>query len=111
MEAAASGLRFAATVQPLDAGNPAACPDVPLDFPFVVNGSAVPVSCYANCDSSTLVPCLNVNDFNCFLNQYGAGSTYANCDNSTLVPVLNVNDFQCFLNAYGAGCVNPCAAP
>jgi hypothetical protein len=66
------------------------------------NGSAP--ACYANCDSSTVPPILNANDFVCFLNAYAAGSTYANCDNSTTVPVLNVNDFQCFLIQFALGC-------
>ena len=61
-------------------------------------------ACYANCDSSTVSPVLNVNDFQCFLNRYAAGDSYANCDGSTTPPVLNVNDFACFLNSYAAGC-------
>ncbi len=61
-------------------------------------------ACYANCDLSTTQPCLNVLDFQCFLNQFAAGATYANCDNSTTIPVLNVLDFQCFLNKFAAGC-------
>ncbi|MFN0134033.1 MAG: DNRLRE domain-containing protein [Phycisphaerales bacterium] len=61
-------------------------------------------TCYANCDASTTVPILNVNDFVCFLNRFGAGASYANCDGSTTTPVLNINDFVCFLNAFGAGC-------
>ena len=32
-----------------------------------------PAPCYANCDSSTLAPILNVNDFTCFLSRYAAG--------------------------------------
>ena len=60
--------------------------------------------CYANCDGSTITPCLNVNDFACFLNRYAAGDPYANCDGSTTPPVLNVLDFSCFLNQYAAGC-------
>jgi hypothetical protein len=60
--------------------------------------------CYANCDSSTTVPCLNVADFSCFLNAFAAGDSYANCDNSTTAPVLNVADFSCFLNTFAAGC-------
>jgi hypothetical protein len=63
-----------------------------------------PSFCYANCDSSTTVPVLNANDFNCFLNAFAAGQSYANCDNSTTVPVLNANDFNCFLNSFAAGC-------
>ena len=34
----------------------------------------------------------------------GPPDCYANCDSSTLSPVLNVNDFTCFLNKYAAGC-------
>ncbi len=60
--------------------------------------------CYANCDGSTTTPVLNVLDFSCFLNKFGAGDPYANCDGSTTPPVLNVLDFSCFLNKFGAGC-------
>jgi hypothetical protein len=63
-----------------------------------------PPSCYANCDHSTIQPCLNVGDFGCFLNAFAAGDSYANCDNSTIPPVLNVGDFGCFLNQFAAGC-------
>ena len=65
---------------------------------------ALPASCYADCDGSSAVPVLSVNDFVCFLNKFAAGDMYANCDGSTTSPVLNVNDFQCFVNAYAAGC-------
>ncbi|MFN0130964.1 MAG: GC-type dockerin domain-anchored protein [Phycisphaerales bacterium] len=61
-------------------------------------------ACYANCDSSTAPPILNVNDFICFQNLFAASSTVANCDGSTTPPILNVNDFTCFLNAFAAGC-------
>ena len=64
-------------------------------------------TCYANCDNSTIVPFLNVLDFNCFLNRFSAGESYANCDNSTIAPVLNVLDFNCFLNSFSAGCSAP----
>jgi hypothetical protein len=60
--------------------------------------------CYANCDTSTTQPVLNVADFSCFLNRYAAGDPYANCDGSTTPPILNVADFSCFLNAFAAGC-------
>jgi hypothetical protein len=63
-----------------------------------------PAACYANCDGSTTVPVLNVQDFACFLNAFASGESYANCDGSTTVPVLNVQDFACFLNAFAAGC-------
>ena len=64
-------------------------------------------SCYANCDGSTTVPFLNVNDFICFQQQFAAGDTYANCDASTTAPVLNVNDFICFQQQFAAGCSAP----
>jgi hypothetical protein len=67
-------------------------------------GQLQPAGCYANCDSSTTQPVLNVADFTCFLQRYAAGNTYANCDNSTVQPVLNVGDFTCFLQRYAAGC-------
>jgi hypothetical protein len=60
--------------------------------------------CYPNCDGSASTPLLNVNDFICFLNRYGANDPYANCDQSTVPPILNVLDFQCFLNLFAAGC-------
>jgi hypothetical protein len=76
-----------------------------VDFSPVAGST--PPSCYANCDSSTIVPFLNVLDFNCFLNRFSAGDSYANCDNSTIAPVLNVLDFNCFLNRFSAGCSAP----
>ncbi|MFN0132856.1 MAG: FG-GAP-like repeat-containing protein [Phycisphaerales bacterium] len=60
--------------------------------------------CYANCDSGTIAPTLNVADFVCFLNRFAAGDLYANCDDSTSTPLLNVNDFICYLNAFSLGC-------
>jgi hypothetical protein len=68
------------------------------------NLTSAPPGCYANCDSSTIAPILNVLDFACFLNRFAAGDTYANCDASTTPPVLNVLDFACFLNRFAAGC-------
>jgi hypothetical protein len=60
--------------------------------------------CYANCDSSTTPPVLNVNDFVCFQSLFAEGSSRANCDESTTAPVLNVNDFICFQQKFAAGC-------
>lgn len=69
--------------------------------------------CYANCDSSTSPPVLNVEDFTCFINEFATAQNlpheqqithYANCDGSTTAPVLNVEDFTCFINAFAAGC-------
>jgi hypothetical protein len=71
---------------------------------FLAYWNCPPTPCYANCDSSTVAPVLNVLDFNCFLNRFGTGDAYANCDGSSTPPVLNVLDFNCFLNAFGAGC-------
>src|SRR5262249_27434003 len=39
-------------------------------------------ACYANCDHSTAVPFLNVNDFVCFQSEFAAGDSRANCDGS-----------------------------
>ncbi|MFN0133401.1 MAG: kelch repeat-containing protein [Phycisphaerales bacterium] len=66
---------------------------------FVVGGP-----CYANCDGSTAVPILNVNDFVCFLNKFVVLDPYANCDSSTVAPVFNVMDFICFNNRFASGC-------
>ncbi|MEX2217777.1 MAG: GC-type dockerin domain-anchored protein [Phycisphaerales bacterium] len=71
---------------------------------FEVDPACGGVPCYANCDSSTTPPILNVQDFGCFLTRYAAGDPYANCDGSTTEPVLNVQDFGCFLTQYAAGC-------
>jgi hypothetical protein len=68
--------------------------------------TAASTPCYANCDHSTTLPCLNVLDFGCFLNKFAAGDPVANCDGSTTPPVLNVLDFGCFLNKFAAGCSN-----
>jgi uncharacterized membrane protein len=69
---------------------------------FVI--SITPVACYANCDGSTSVPILNVNDFLCFQFRFANGESYANCDASTTPPVLNVNDFLCFQFRFADGC-------
>jgi hypothetical protein len=74
------------------------------NFARLLSNVMGPVPCYANCDSSTAAPVLNVNDFLCFLNRFAQGDTYANCDRSTNAPVLNVLDFSCFLNLLAAGC-------
>ena len=71
---------------------------------FTVHGITCAPACYANCDSSSAPPVLNVLDFTCFLNRFAAGDSYANCDVSTTPPVLNVLDFSCFLNTFAAGC-------
>jgi hypothetical protein len=69
--------------------------------------------CYANCDSSTVEPVLNVDDFTCFINEFATSQTlpheqqvnaYANCDGSTIAPALNVDDFTCFINRFAQGC-------
>jgi len=60
--------------------------------------------CYPNCDHSTAVPILNVQDFSCFLTRFASGDSYANCDGSTAPPVLNVQDFSCFLTKFATGC-------
>ena len=75
-----------------------------ISLDAVDTGKFPALTCYANCDGSTIAPVLNVNDFICFNNRFAAGDPAANCDRSILPPVLNVNDFTCFLNAFAAGC-------
>jgi hypothetical protein len=65
---------------------------------------AAGVSCYPNCDASTVSPVLNVQDFTCFLQKFAGADAYANCDGSTTAPTLNVQDFTCFLQKFAAGC-------
>jgi glucose/arabinose dehydrogenase len=60
--------------------------------------------CAPNCDGSTGVPILNVQDFTCFFQKFATGDPYANCDGSTGTPILNVQDFTCFLQRYALGC-------
>jgi trimeric autotransporter adhesin len=76
-------------------------------------GCPQPAPCFANCDQSTTLPLLNIDDFTCFINQFAAGLAlptsqqrhhYANCDSSTTPPVLNVDDFTCFINEFAHGC-------
>jgi hypothetical protein len=87
--------------QPL-AGPVGAAGGFALKTGFLV--AQAPPPCYANCDSSTAAPVLNVADFTCFLQKYAAADPFANCDGSTTAPVLNVADFTCFLQKYAAGC-------
>jgi probable HAF family extracellular repeat protein len=70
-------------------------------------------ACYANCDSSTEPPILNVDDFTCFINRFAEATVlpyqqqvlhYANCDGSTTVPVMNVDDFTCYIMQFAVGC-------
>jgi len=49
-------------------------------------------------------PVLNVQDFICFINRFGAGLAYGNCDGSTTPPTLNVQDFLCYLGKFSTGC-------
>jgi hypothetical protein len=60
--------------------------------------------CYANCDGSTTLPLLTVNDFVCFQSRFAAGDPWANCDGSTTPPILNVADMVCFQSRFAAGC-------
>jgi hypothetical protein len=60
--------------------------------------------CYANCDSSTTPPILNVADFVCFQARLAGGDPWANCDGSTSPPILTVSDFVCFMERFAAGC-------
>jgi hypothetical protein len=73
-----------------DVANPEIAPGIP--------------DCYANCDGSTVLPVLNVNDFVCFQQLFAAARIEANCDNSTVAPILNVNDYVCFQQRFAQGC-------
>jgi hypothetical protein len=90
-------------------GAQAGCNAVFNELPFIVRGveSSTGSTCYANCDGSTTVPFLNVNDFVCFQGLFAAGNTLANCDHSTNPPVLNISDFVCFQGQFAAGCSAP----
>ncbi|MFG0284502.1 MAG: GC-type dockerin domain-anchored protein [Phycisphaerales bacterium JB039] len=55
-------------------------------------------ACYADCDESGS---LDLFDFLCFQNQFGAGDPAADCDGSG---VLDLFDFLCFQNEFAAGC-------
>jgi hypothetical protein len=90
----------------LISGNGYGGPFVDMDDLEFDAGGSVP-GCYANCDGSTTIPFLNVNDFVCFQTAFAAGASYANCDNSTSPPVLNIGDFVCFQSAFAAGCSAP----
>jgi hypothetical protein len=83
------------------------------DVAFVLYGTGGTPPCYANCDSSTAQPRLNVADFTCFLQRFAEGSAlpaaqqyshYCNCDGGNVPPPLNVADFTCFLQKFAAGC-------
>ncbi|MFG0286098.1 MAG: GC-type dockerin domain-anchored protein [Phycisphaerales bacterium JB039] len=54
--------------------------------------------CYADCDGSGA---LDLFDFLCFQNAFGAGEPYADCDGSG---ALDLFDFLCFQNEFAAGC-------
>jgi uncharacterized membrane protein len=58
-------------------------------------------ACYPNCDASTSLPVLNVDDFVCFQARFAAADPYADCNSDT---TLNVLDFVCFQQRFAAGC-------
>lgn len=70
--------------------------------------------CYADFDTSTSSPGLNINDYIAFNNAFQAALPLTeqqqiehpcNCDGSTIGPsILTTNDFICFNLAYSAGC-------
>jgi hypothetical protein len=71
--------------------------------PYLAQWVACP-NCYANCDSSTRTPRLNIDDFTCFISKFAAGDPYANCTQSTIQPFLTVDDFVCYINKFAMGC-------
>jgi hypothetical protein len=102
--AAAGPYTLTATIGDPLAAPPGSAGPYSVGTGFIFESAGAPPACYANCDSSTASPVLNVGDFTCFLQKYASADPYANCDGSTAVPVLNVGDFTCFLQKYAAGC-------
>lgn len=71
--------------------------------------------CYADFDSSTASPALDINDYIAFNNEFQAALSLpdpqqiehpCNCDGNTTGAILTTNDFICFNLAYSAGCYN-----
>ena len=83
-------------------------PDTGLGTPPIVDMGALEVqgvTCYADCDTSTGVGILDIFDFLCFGNRFGANDPYAcDCDTQTGQGVCDVFDFLCFGNRFAAGC-------
>ena len=73
----------------------------------VKSPAPVVAACYANCDGSTAVPFLNVQDFSCFLQKYAAQTPTPTATAAPQAPTLNVQDFTCFLQKYAAACSAP----
>jgi hypothetical protein len=69
----------------------------------IQSGGPTDTTCYPNCDGSTASPCLNANDFVCFLNAVAACLPYGDC-NSVGGPCGNGADFICFMNAFASQC-------
>ncbi|MFG0285880.1 MAG: GC-type dockerin domain-anchored protein [Phycisphaerales bacterium JB039] len=67
-------------------------------LPFMVFGAGDSGGCYADCDSSGT---LDIFDFLCFQNAFGAGESSADCDGDGS---LDIFDFLCFQNEFAAGC-------
>ncbi len=64
-----------------------------------------PLTCYADCDTSTGAGTLDVFDFLCFQTSFVSGEPYAcECDPSSGPGVCDVFDFLCFQTAFVAGC-------
>ena len=59
---------------------------------------------YANCDGSTGMPLLTIEDMLCFNAKFAQGDMDANCDGNG---VLNVADGTCFNAVFAAGCTYP----
>lgn len=64
--------------------------------------------CYADCDTFSAVPALDIFDFLCFGLSFNRHEPYAcNCDLSTGLNVCDIFDFLCFSNEYAAR-AHPC---
>ncbi|MFN0131919.1 MAG: hypothetical protein ACKVW3_05240, partial [Phycisphaerales bacterium] len=84
-------------------------PDVVAQFScnYYMGGAIVPPAIndglYANCDESTGMPLLTVEDMICFNTKYAQADPDANCDESSASPVLSVSDVLCFHMKYAMG--------
>jgi hypothetical protein len=71
-----------------------------LTSPYITRWVGCP-NCYANFDSSTVSPVINIADFTAFLRNFADRNPQADCNADA---ALTVADFPCFLQKFAAGC-------
>jgi hypothetical protein len=81
----------------LDTGNPATAPDVPQDFPFIINGTRPP-SCRPDLNNDGE---LTFDDIQLFVQLYNANDPRADFNNDQ---EWTFDDIQAFIALYNAGC-------